>query len=109
MNASLLRLDLVSAGYGDVPVLYDVSLVVDPGSVTALIGGNGAGKTTIMRVISGLLPSSRCAVAAGDDDADVNSAKFHIPGPDLSSRPGRIKKADCCFRQGTGGDQWQIL
>ena len=45
----------VSAGYGAAPVLDDVSLEVRPGETVALIGANGAGKSTIMRTLSGLL------------------------------------------------------
>src|SRR3970040_1288815 len=52
----LLTLDGVVAGYGAVEILHGVSLTVEPGAVTALVGGNGAGKTTIMRTIAGVLP-----------------------------------------------------
>jgi iron complex transport system ATP-binding protein len=47
----------VSAGYGNRPVIHDVSLTVAPGEVTGLIGPNGSGKTTLVRVASrGLRP-----------------------------------------------------
>ena len=45
----------VSAGYGAAPVLDNVSLEVRPGETVAMIGANGAGKSTIMRTLSGLL------------------------------------------------------
>jgi branched-chain amino acid transport system ATP-binding protein len=45
----------VSAGYGAVPVLDNVSLEVRLGETVAMIGANGAGKSTIMRALSGLL------------------------------------------------------
>jgi branched-chain amino acid transport system ATP-binding protein len=48
----------LQAGYGDVQVLWDVTLEVDLGELVCLIGSNGAGKTTLMRCISGLLPVS---------------------------------------------------
>lgn len=48
----------LSAGYGEVPVLRQISLDVPDGSITVLIGPNGAGKTTTLRCISGLLPPS---------------------------------------------------
>lgn len=44
----------INAAYGDIQVLWDVSLKVDEGEIVALIGPNGAGKTTLMRVIAGL-------------------------------------------------------
>jgi branched-chain amino acid transport system ATP-binding protein len=51
----LLALDGVRAGYGKVDVLHDVSLRVDAGEFVCLIGANGAGKSTILKTISGLL------------------------------------------------------
>jgi branched-chain amino acid transport system ATP-binding protein len=51
----VLRIEGLSAGYGDVRVLHDLSLEVQEGEVVALVGANGAGKTTTMRTISGLL------------------------------------------------------
>lgn len=45
----------VSAGYGALVVLRDVSLRVDEGEAVALVGANGAGKTTLVRAICGLL------------------------------------------------------
>ncbi len=45
----------LTVGYGDVPVLHDVSLHVAAGSITCVLGSNGAGKTTLLRTISGLL------------------------------------------------------
>ncbi|MGH2554240.1 MAG: ABC transporter ATP-binding protein, partial [Actinomycetota bacterium] len=57
--ATGLVLDDVSAGYGNRPVIHDVSLAVAPGEVTGLIGPNGSGKTTVVRVASrGLRPST---------------------------------------------------
>jgi len=49
----MLRLDGVSAGYGPVAVLRDVSLHVMPGEVACLMGRNGAGKSTLLRTIMG--------------------------------------------------------
>src|SRR5581483_11073407 len=51
---SLLEIDELSAGYGGVPVLHDVSLRIDEGQLVTVIGANGAGKTTLMRTIVGL-------------------------------------------------------
>jgi len=49
----MLEVKHLSAGYGGVPVLWDVSLIAPTGSVLALLGPNGAGKTTLLRTISG--------------------------------------------------------
>lgn len=51
----MLELNHVHAGYGKIDVLWDVSFTVDAGEIVTLIGGNGAGKTTILNTISGLL------------------------------------------------------
>jgi len=51
----MLTIEKLSAGYGDVQVLWDVSMEVKDGEIVALIGSNGAGKSTILAVISGLL------------------------------------------------------
>jgi len=50
-----LSVSNLQAGYGDVQVLWDVSLEIGPGELVCIIGSNGAGKTTLMRCLSGLL------------------------------------------------------
>ncbi len=50
----MLRVESVSAFYGAIQALRNVSLHVNPGEMVALLGANGAGKTTLMKVISGL-------------------------------------------------------
>ncbi len=52
----MLKLENVSAGYGDLQVLFDVSIHVKKGECVALVGSNGAGKTSLLRVVSGFLP-----------------------------------------------------
>ncbi|RME49131.1 MAG: ABC transporter ATP-binding protein [Chloroflexi bacterium] len=51
----LLEVKNISAGYGDVQVLWDVSLHVEEGEIVALVGSNGAGKSTLLKVISGIV------------------------------------------------------
>jgi len=53
-GAPLLELENVTAYYGDLQALFGISLRVQPGEIVTLIGANGAGKTTILRVISGM-------------------------------------------------------
>ncbi|MCL1961588.1 MAG: ABC transporter ATP-binding protein [Desulfovibrionaceae bacterium] len=55
----MLKVENLHAGYGGAEVLDGVNLEVKAGSVVALIGANGAGKTTAMRAISGLLRPSK--------------------------------------------------
>ena len=55
---ALLELENVTASYGSVEVLHGVSLAVDEGSVVAMLGANGAGKSTTLRAISGMVKVS---------------------------------------------------
>jgi len=55
----VLELDAITAGYRKLQILHDLSLTVGNGELVAVVGANGAGKTTALRTISGLLrPSS---------------------------------------------------
>jgi branched-chain amino acid transport system ATP-binding protein len=53
-SAPLLEISHLATGYGDLRVVWDVSLEVKVGEVTALLGRNGAGKTTTLRAVAGL-------------------------------------------------------
>src|ERR1700704_4535709 len=64
----LLTIEGLSAGYGDVRVLWDISLGVEAGAITCIVGSNGAGKTTLLRTISGLVPATSGRILfAGED------------------------------------------
>jgi branched-chain amino acid transport system ATP-binding protein len=63
MAAPKLSVSRLQAGYGDVQVLWDVTIEVGAGELVCLIGSNGAGKTTLMRCISGLLPVTAGGIA----------------------------------------------
>jgi branched-chain amino acid transport system ATP-binding protein len=52
---ALLEIQNVSSGYGEVQILWDVSLELEPGKLTALVGSNGVGKTTLLRTAVGLI------------------------------------------------------
>jgi len=64
----LLRLEGIDAFYGDLQALADVSLEVREGEIVALVGANAAGKSTTLRVISGLVAPRRGRVLLGGDD-----------------------------------------
>ncbi|MBB1600988.1 ABC transporter ATP-binding protein [Variovorax sp. UMC13] len=59
MPATIFSARNVWSGYGEQQVLRGVDLELAPGSITALIGANGAGKTTFLRTVSGLLRATR--------------------------------------------------
>jgi branched-chain amino acid transport system ATP-binding protein len=52
---SLLELRDVDVAYGDLPALRGVSLMIEAGEIISVVGANGAGKTTMLRTVSGLL------------------------------------------------------
>jgi branched-chain amino acid transport system ATP-binding protein len=53
----MLEVENVSAGYGMVQILWDVSFKINEKEIVSIIGPNGAGKTTLVRTIAGLLPA----------------------------------------------------
>jgi ABC-type branched-subunit amino acid transport system ATPase component len=69
---ALLELADIHFSYGSVPVLFGVSFDVQPGEVLGLLGTNGAGKSTVLRVLSGLAaPSSGTVRYDGRDITGV--------------------------------------
>jgi len=69
----MLRVEGLNAGYGEVQILWDLSLEIPAGSITALIGSNGVGKTTCLRALAGGLAPY--------------SGRILYEGQDISSRP----------------------
>jgi branched-chain amino acid transport system ATP-binding protein len=69
----LLEVNNINVSYGDVQVIFDLSLNVEKGEVVSIIGGNGAGKSTLLKTISGLMSAS-----AGD---------IHFAGETITKQP----------------------
>ena len=65
---SLLKVEEVTSGYGDMEVLHGVSLEVGEGEIVTIIGPNGAGKSTLMKTIFGLLTPTVGAIKFGEQD-----------------------------------------
>lgn len=85
-EAAKLSVSHLQAGYGDVQVLWDISLEVAPGELVCLIGSNGAGKTTFLRCVSGILPATGGSLLVDGRDmtkaspsAFVKAGIAHVP------------------------------
>lgn len=64
----MLKIENLAVHYGMIQAVHDVSLEVKPGEIVTLIGANGAGKTTILRTISGLIrPTTGQLLFEGND------------------------------------------
>lgn len=64
----MLTVDNLSVNYGAIRALHNVSCRVDQGEIVALIGANGAGKTTILNTISGIVPSINGSVSFENEE-----------------------------------------
>ena len=65
---ALLEVQDLSSGYGELQILWDVSLDLEAGKLTALVGSNGVGKTTLLRAVIGLLKPWQGSVTFGGRD-----------------------------------------
>ncbi len=68
MSETLLKVEGLEAGYGEVQVLWGVSLAAVRGHLTAIVGANGAGKTTTLRAIAGTIAPWRGRILFEGDD-----------------------------------------
>ncbi|GAA1365003.1 MULTISPECIES: ABC transporter ATP-binding protein [Catellatospora] len=74
----LLEIDDITLHYGRIQALHGISLHVNEGEVVALIGANGAGKSTIMRAISGLRAVSSGAIRFNGEDISKVRADLRV-------------------------------
>ena len=86
MTAPVLKIEGLTAGYGDVQVLWGIDLEVRPGEITCIVGSNGAGKSTLLRTISGLVKAKAGsvtlggkAITAADPDIVLEAGIAHVP------------------------------
>ena len=54
----MLKVEGLNAGYGSVNILWDIGFEVKDGEIVAILGSNGAGKTTMVRTITGMVKAS---------------------------------------------------
>jgi branched-chain amino acid transport system ATP-binding protein len=85
-----LEVDHLSASYGPYRALFDVTFSVPAGGAAALIGSNGAGKSTVARVVTGLIPSS--------------AGSIRLSGIDITGQPAfKIARLGCTHVPETRG------
>ena len=65
-DEAVLAVEDIESGYGELQVLYDVSMFVEPEEIVCIIGPNGAGKSTVLKTIFGLLEPWSGTVRVGD-------------------------------------------
>ena len=74
----MLEVRNIDVFYGDVQVIWDISFDVKQGEVVALIGANGAGKSTTLKTVSGLLRPRKGSVAFNGEDLGPVEAYYRI-------------------------------
>ena len=107
--APLLQVQQVTARYGVLPVLHDVSLDIHPREIVALIGANGAGKTTLMMTIFGRpRPSQGRIVFEGRNITELPAhAIARLAHRAIAGRAAHLPANDSDGKSADGGDHRQ--
>ncbi|HVV77295.1 MAG TPA: ATP-binding cassette domain-containing protein [Mycobacteriales bacterium] len=84
---ALLRVSGANAAYGSMQVLFGVDLTVREGEIVALLGTNGAGKSSLLRTVTGLLPASSGTVRFAGHDITADATES-IAARGLTMMPG---------------------
>ena len=90
----LLSVEKLELAYGQVAVCRDISMHIERGEIVAFIGANGAGKSTILRAIAGLLPPRRGSIlfCGRDVTAMPSHERTQSRNRARSGRPPRISR-----------------
>jgi len=90
MSEPIIEINNLTAGYGETRVIHDLSMTVKEGSLCAIVGPNGHGKTTLMKSISGLvrifsgsITFSGMEITSERVDKIVSKGLVHVPQGDL--------------------------
>jgi branched-chain amino acid transport system ATP-binding protein len=76
----------LTAGYGDIQVLWGLDIDINAGEAVCIIGSNGAGKSTLLRTISGMVPTTGGTISLNDQTVDkatpedmLSAGVVHVP------------------------------
>ena len=94
--SALLEIDGLAVGYDGMRALQDVSLSAEAGTIVALVGANGAGKTSLLRAISGLVRAERGTIRFDGDGHHAHPRAPHRAPRDRARprRPARLRERD---------------
>ena len=95
----MLELNSVTARFGSVEALRDVSISVEAGEIVCLIGANGAGKSTILNVISGLVPAASGYVSLDGESLAEKKASEIVRRGVVQVPEGRLVFPDLTVRE----------
>lgn len=113
---TILNVERFSAAYGPAPVVRDVTFSLRPGEITALLGRNGMGKTTLLRGLLGLVPvRSGSALFAGTQLADLSTEAIaragigYVPaGREIFGSLTVRENLLMCARGANGSEGWTL-
>jgi ABC-type multidrug transport system ATPase subunit len=97
----------IKLGYGGVPVVNDLNLTVTPGEIHALAGENGAGKTTVLKAVAGLITRISGSIEVPEDETNKASRVGFVLQHDVL--PSNMTLGDCVACAAIAADQSSTL
>ena len=72
----MIKVEGLRAGYGAINILWDLAFTIGDGEIVAILGSNGAGKTTMVRAVTGMVRPSAGSVVFGGEDLARKSSRY---------------------------------
>ncbi|MDD6526141.1 MAG: ATP-binding cassette domain-containing protein, partial [Firmicutes bacterium] len=85
----MLKVEKLNAGYGPVNILWDISFTLNDGEIVAILGSNGAGKTTMVRAITGMVKPTSGSVIFNGEEICKKSSRFILDSGIVQVPEGR--------------------
>src|SRR5687768_3354746 len=107
---SALSVEQLSISRGDRVLFENLSLKVSPGEAVALVGANGAGKTSLLRCVAGFIrPAAGRVVFEGADEDEARRGALHFLGHQDGLKSGRRARDELAFQvRWTGGSEADV-